>query len=108
MFTPDTHDAARPSRRSYSIYLPDTESSPSQMKYLMLIQLVNTCLHVISTTLQNHPGGLIPPICQIQNRLHLSWNFNVKLAENIEFSWLDEHMEWNWVRFGMAQGGGVV
>jgi len=20
----------------------------------------------------------------------------VKLAENIEFSWLDEHMEWNW------------
>jgi hypothetical protein len=70
MFTPDIHEAAEPSRRSYSTYLPDTEPAPSQLKYLMLNQLVNACLHPISMKLQDHSGGLIPPIFQIQNQLH--------------------------------------
>ena len=74
MFRHDNYEAGRASWRSYPTYLPDTEPAPSQLKYLMLNQLVNTCLHLISMKLQNHPGGLIPPICQIQNQLHHSWN----------------------------------
>jgi len=48
MFTYNIHEAAGPSWRPSSTHLPDTEPAPSQLKYLMLAQLVSRCWDVTS------------------------------------------------------------
>ena len=51
MFTPDIHEAAGPARKPYSTHLPDTEPAPSQVKTLMLAQLIGRCLDMHSRCL---------------------------------------------------------
>ena len=67
MFRHDNYVVERASWRSCPTHLSDQEPAPSQLKYLMLTQLVSTCLHIIFMKQQDHPGGLVPPICQIQS-----------------------------------------
>jgi len=74
MFRCDNYIVERSSWRSCPTHLSDQEPAPLQLKYLMLTQLVGTCLHIIFMKQQDHPGGLVPPVCQTQNQLHRSWN----------------------------------
>ena len=74
MFRSDNCVAGRASWGSYPTHQSDQEPASSQLKYIMLTQLVSTCLHIISMKQQDHPGGLVPPIWQIQNQLHRIWN----------------------------------
>ena len=67
MFRHANYVVERASWRSCPTHLSDQEPAPSQLKYLMSTQLVGTCLHIIFMKQQDHPGGLVPPICQIQS-----------------------------------------
>ena len=75
MFRCDNYVAGSPTWRSCPTHLSDRKPAPLQLKYLILTQLVRTYLHIISMKQQDHPGGLIPSIGQIQNQLHHRWNF---------------------------------
>ena len=78
----DNYVAERSSWRSCPTHL-----SLLHLKNLVLAQLVGTCQHIIFMKQLDHPGCLVPPICQIQNQLLLQLKY-LMLAQLVS-RWLD-------------------